>query len=211
MIRVALFEDYKILREGLYQLINGTEGLCCSGAFPDCNKLIKNIEQSTPDVVLMDIQMPGISGIEGVKIIRQHNPAIRILMQTVFEDDDKIFAAICAGASGYILKKTPPSALIEAIKEVHSGGAPMTGTIANRVLQMFQKISIPPSQDVTMLSEREKEILTHLVNGVNCKMIADLCNISYDTVRFHIKNIYEKLHVHSMSEAVAKAIKQRIV
>jgi DNA-binding NarL/FixJ family response regulator len=159
----------------------------------------------------MDIQMPGISGIEAVKIICAIYPSIRILMQTVFEDEDKIFAAICAGASGYILKKTPPSALLEAIREVHTGGAPLTGSIANKVLQMFQKISVPPDQDVVMLSEREKEILTHLVNGVNCKMIGDLCSISYDTVRFHIKNIYEKLHVHSMSEAVAKAIRQRIV
>jgi len=211
MIRVAIFDDYKLLREGLFQLINGTEGLCCAGAFADCNKLLKNIEQSKPDVILMDIQMPGISGIEAVKIIRAHYPSIRILMQTVFEDDDKIFAAICAGASGYILKKTSPSGLLEAIREVHAGGAPLTGSIANRVLQMFQKISVPPEQDLVMLSDREKEILTHLVNGVNCKMIGDMCNIAYDTVRFHIKNIYEKLHVHSMSEAVAKAIKQRIV
>jgi len=211
MIKVVLFDDYKILREGLYQLINGSDGLCCAGAFPDCNHLLRNIEQTKPDVVLMDIQMPGISGIEAVKMIRQNYPSIRILMQTVFEDEDKIFAAICAGASGYILKKTPPSALLEAIREVYSGGAPLTGSIASKVLQMFQKISVPPEQDVVMLSDREKEILTHLVNGVNCKMIADLCNITYDTVRFHIKNIYEKLHVHSMSEAVAKAIKQRIV
>src|SRR5437868_8175703 len=191
MIRVVLFEDHKVLREGLYQLINGTEGLCCAGAFPDCSKLLKNIEHTKPDVVLMDIKMPGISGIEAVKIIRQNHTTIRILMQTVFEDENKIFAAICAGASGYILKKTPPSALIEAIKEVHNGGAPLTGIIASKVLEMFQKISTLPSHDITILSEREKEILTHLVNGVNCKMIAGLCSISYDTVRFHIKNIYE--------------------
>ena len=211
MIRVTIFEDYKILREGLYQLINGTDGLSCAGAFPDCQNLVKNIQRTQPDVVLMDIRMPGISGIEGVKIIREKFPTVRILMQTVFEDEDKIFSAICAGASGYILKKTAPSALLEAIREVHNGGASLTGSIANKVLQMFQKISAPPSQDLVLLSEREKEILTHLVNGVNCKMIADLCNISYDTVRFHIKNIYEKLHVHSMSEAVAKAIKHWMV
>ena len=211
MIRVAIFEDYKILRDGLYQLINGTEGMCCIGAFGDCNKLVKNIQQSEPHVVLMDIQLPGISGIEGVKIIRDYNPAIRILIQTVFEDDDKIFAAICAGASGYILKKTPPSALIDAIREVYNGGAPLTGNIANRVLLMFQKISAPPTNECRTLSVREREILGHLVNGLSYKMIADNCSITYDTVRFHMKNIYEKLHVTSMTEAVAKAINQRIV
>ncbi len=211
MIRVAIFEDYTTLREGLFQLINGTEGMCCSGAFGDCNKLLKNIQQSEPHVVLMDIQMPGISGIEGVKILRHFNPAIRILIQTVFEDEDKIFAAICAGASGYILKKTSPVMLIDAIREVHNGGAPLTGNIANKVLQMFQKISVPPTDECRTLSVREKEILTHLVNGQSYKMIADACSITYDTVRFHMKNIYDKLHVTSMTEAVAKAINQRIV
>ncbi|MFI5219726.1 MAG: response regulator [Bacteroidia bacterium] len=211
MIRVAIFEDYKVLREGLSHLINATEGLSCTGAFPDCNKLIKNIEQSKPDVVLMDIKMPGMSGIEAVKIIRAHNSAIRILMQTVFEDDDKVFAAICAGASGYVLKKIPPGELMDAIKEVSNGGSPLTGSIANKVLQMFQKLSLPQSQINEDLSAREKEILTCLVKGMSYKMIADACSISYDTVRFHMKNIYEKLHVHSMTEAVAKAINQHIV
>jgi DNA-binding NarL/FixJ family response regulator len=211
IIRVAIFEDYKDLRNGLYQLINGTEGLCCTGAFPDCGKLIKNIEQSKPDVVLMDIKMPGISGIEAAKMIRAYNPAIRILMQTVFEDDDKIFAAICAGASGYILKKTAPAVLLESIREVYNGGAPLTGSIAGKVLQMFQKIALPPLKDNITLSAREKEILACLVNGMSYKMIAESCSISYDTVRFHMKNIYEKLHVNSMTEAVAKAINQHIV
>jgi DNA-binding NarL/FixJ family response regulator len=211
MIRVTVFEDYKLLRDGLFHLINGTSDLTCTGAYPDCNKLIPRIEQSKPDVILMDIKMPGITGIEAVKIIRAHDPSIRILMQTVFEEEDKIFSAICSGASGYILKKTAPAVLLNSIREVFNGGAPLTGIIAEKVLQMFKKISAPQTDDCPTLSVREKEILSHLVNGMSYKMIADVCSISYDTVRFHMKNIYEKLHVNSMTEAVAKAINQHIV
>jgi DNA-binding NarL/FixJ family response regulator len=211
MIKVVIFEDYRILREGLCLLINSSDDMCCAGAYANCNKLARNLEHTMPDVVLMDIMMPGISGIEAVRMIRSQFPDIRILMQTVFEDEDKIFAAICAGASGYILKKESPASLLDAIREVHGGGASLTGSIANKVLQMFQKISTPHSNNVAFLSSREKEILSCLVNGMSYKMIADSCCICYDTVRFHIKNIYEKLHVSSMTEAVAKAINDRIV
>jgi len=210
-IRVTVFEDHKILREGLEQLINATPNLLCSGAYPDCKRLTTRLTLSKPDVVLLDIKMPGMSGIEAIKSIKAHDPAIRILMQTVFEDDDKIFAAICAGASGYVLKKIPPAELMHAIFDVFNGGAPLTSSIAVKVLQMFKKASLQPEQIDQELSAREREILLCLVKGMSYKMIADACSITYDTVRFHMKNIYEKLHVHSMTEAVVKAISLRIV
>src|SRR6266436_8586978 len=140
-IRVAVFEDNKLVRDSFEAILNGTDGFVCSGSFSGCNNLDHDLKRSQPDVILMDIEMSGVNGIDATKKIKREFPAIKILIQTVFEDDEKIFAAICAGASGYILKKTSPSALIEAIKEAHAGGAPLTGSIANRVLQMFQKIS----------------------------------------------------------------------
>jgi len=211
MIRVVIFEDNPNLRVGLYQLINGSPGFMCAGAFEDCSRLIKNIKDTNPDIVLMDIQMPGIDGIEGVRILRDKFPGLKILMQTVFEEDEKIFQSILAGASGYILKNTPPARILDALKELHEGGAPMSPSIATKVLKMISTPSkSSPSQSFN-LSDREKEILSCLVKGMRYKRIAEVCFISVDTVRGHIRSIYEKLHVHSKSEAVAKAIKGNIV
>ena len=209
-IRVAIVEDHKKLREGLVQLVDITPGYTMVGAFSSGEKILQKIEQCRPDVILMDIQMPGVNGIEAVQIIRKSGYDIKIIMQTVFEDDDKIFAAICAGASGYILKNTSPEKFMEAIAEAYHGGAPMTGSIAAKVLQMFKHQSNVQPEQIGELSDREKEILGCLVKGMSYKMIADECNISYDTVRFHMKNIYGKLHVASMTEAVAKAIQLKL-
>lgn len=211
MIRVVIFEDNTNLRVGLYQLINGSPGFTCAGAFEDCSRLIKNIKDTNPDIVLMDIQMPGINGIEGVGIIRDKFPNLKVLMQTVFEEDEKIFQSILAGASGYILKNTPPARILDALKEIHEGGAPMSPSIATKVLKMVSNSSQNSTTQNFNLSDREKEILSCLVKGMRYKRIAEVCFISVDTVRGHIRNIYEKLHVHSKSEAVAKAIKGNIV
>jgi len=206
-INVVIFEDNGLLRESLYQLINGTGGLKCTGRFANCDDIIFNIKKARPQVVLMDIQMPGINGIEGVKIIKANFPEIKIIMQTVVEDDDKIFASICSGASGYLLKNTTPARLLQAIVEVYEGGAPMTPLIAQKVLDKFRRQSPVSSKELNDLSTREKEILECLVQGMSYKMIAAACKISIDTVRFHIRHIYEKLHVGSKSEAVSKAIR----
>lgn len=210
MIKVAVFDDNKPRRELLELLLNSTSGMQCSGAYEDCRNVIRNISQNTPDVVLMDIDMPHVNGIEGLQLIRKQFPKIKILMQTVFEDDDKIFAAICAGADGYILKKTPPARLIDAINEVVGGGAPMTPTIARQVLQLVGNRNKKSTVDFN-LTDREQEILSMLVQGLSYKMIAEKCSVSYSTVNTHISHIYEKLHVKSGTEAVAKAIEQRIV
>jgi len=209
-IRVVIFEDKTILRESLFQLINGADGLTCAGAFPDCNDIIFNLKRTTPHVVLMDIQMPGMSGIDAAKIIKENFPEMKIIMQTVSEDDDKIFASICNGASGYLLKNTTPVRLLQAIVEVNEGGAPMTPVIAQKVLEKFRRQSPVSTNELNELSNREKEILECLVEGMSYKMIASACKISIDTVRFHIRNIYEKLHVSSKSEAVVKAMKEKI-
>lgn len=210
-LKIALFEDDKILREMLFQLIHGTPGFTCTGAFPDAEDIIHKIEKAEPDVVLMDIHMPGMSGIEAVRLIKKKFPAVNILMQTVFDEDEIIFEAICAGASGYLLKNTPPAKVLEALQEVNSGGAPMSASVARKLLDTFQKNMFFQKQDGFNLSAREKEVLQHLVKGMSYKMIADKCGISIDTIRFHVKNIYEKLHVNSKSEAVVKAIQNRIV
>jgi DNA-binding NarL/FixJ family response regulator len=210
-IRVALFEDNKKLRESLEQLINSSETMVCTGAFADATKLVHNLQQANPDVVMMDINMPGLSGIEAVKMIREKFPNIHILMQTVFDDNDKIFAAICAGASGYMLKKTTPQKMLEAIRETYLGGAPMTPSVAAKVLQMFRLQTAVEKHEFIDLSEREKEILGLLVKGKSYKHIASECFISIDTVNTHVRHIYEKLHVHSKSEAVAKAIFQKLI
>ena len=210
-IKVTIFEDNKSLRLGLYQLINGSEGFQCVGAFEDCLNLLQNIEETKPDVVLMDIQMPGINGIEAVRMLREKYPALKILMQTIFEESDKIFQSILAGASGYILKNTSPTRILDFIKETYEGGAPMSPSVATKVLKIIAQQTPSATENNFNLSEREKEILSCLVKGMSYKLIADACFISIDTVRGHIRNIYDKLHVHSKGEAIATAIKDRIV
>ncbi len=209
-IKAAVFDDNKPRRDLLQLLINSSDGLICTGAYNDCREVIRKISSAVPDVILMDIDMPYVNGIEGLKLVRKEFPGIKILMQTVFEDDEKIFSAIVGGADGYILKKTPPAKLIDAILEVMQGGAPMTPSVARQVLLLFNnKHSQIPKKDFN-LTEREQEILNYLVQGLSYKMIAAKCNISYPTVNTHISHIYEKLHVNSGTEAVAKAMEQNI-
>jgi len=210
-IRVAIYEDNRNLREGLFQLIDGTDGFRCVGAFANCDRIVRQIEEVKPDVILMDIELPGISGIDAVKILKENFPEVKVLMETIFEDNDKIFDSICNGAEGYILKNTPPVLILSAIKEIYEGGAPMTPSVASKVLKMFKKNSSALLKETIDLTEREKEILRSLVEGMSYKMIAATCFISIDTVSGHIKNIYKKLQVHSKSEAVVKAIKGRMV
>jgi DNA-binding NarL/FixJ family response regulator len=210
-MKVAVFDDNTYRRESLAMLINGTAGMECCGIYPDCSNVIDDMKGINPDVVLMDIDMPNVNGIEGVKLIHRHLPQIRILMQTVFEDDEKIFASICAGASGYILKKSTPVQILQAIEDVHSGGAAMTASVARQVIRAFRENTFTENNEKIELSVREKEVLSFLVNGLSHKMIAAKCNISIHTVNTHVKNIYEKLHVNSVAEAVAKALKQKLV
>ncbi|MEO6132472.1 MAG: response regulator transcription factor [Saprospiraceae bacterium] len=210
-IRVTIFEDNHSLRNGLSQLIDGNAGYECVGAFEDCSNLFQHIEDTHPDVILMDIEMPGISGIEAVKMLREKYPEIKILMQTIFEENEKIFQSIFNGASGYILKNTSSSRILEAITETFEGGAPMSPSIATKVLKMVQQPNGKTKHETFNLSVREIEILSCLVKGMSYKLIADVCFISIDTVRGHIRHIYDKLHVHSKSEAVVKAIKGNIV
>ena len=194
-IKVTVFEDNRSLRQGLYQLISGSEGFQCVGAFEDCLNLLRDLENTKPDIVLMDIQMPGINGIEAVRMLREKYPNLKILMQTIFEDNEKIFQSILAGASGYILKNTSPARILDFIKETYEGGAPMSPSVATKVLKMVVQQSPSARPNDFNLSEREKEILSCLVKGMSYKLIADACFISIDTVRGHIRNIYEKLHV----------------
>lgn len=210
-VRVIIFEDNRSLREGLFQLINGTPGFECVGAFANCTNIVNDIMQTNPDVILMDIEMPGISGIEAVLIAKEKFPDVKILMETIFDENDKIFQSICNGADGYILKSTPPVQMLVAIREVYEGGSPMTPSIARKVLKMVKHNSAAENVNYFDLSEREKEVLKYLVQGMSYKMIAETCFISPETVNGHIKNIYKKLQVHSKSEAVAKAIKGKIV
>jgi DNA-binding NarL/FixJ family response regulator len=212
-IRVAIFEDNKLVRDALQTILNGTSGFTCCGAFTDGNKWESDINRSGPDVVLMDIGMPGLNGIDITRKISEGFPHIKILIQTVFNESEKIFLALCAGASGYILKNDPPHKFIEAIKDVYNGGAPFSSSVAKKVLSFFANqnvILISPGSEDYHLSEREKEILRLMTDTLNYKVIAEKLYISYETVRTHVKNIYKKLHVTSRSEAVMKAIQQGV-
>lgn len=210
MIKVMLYEDNPQLREGLTMLIDGSDGFSVLASYKNCDNVTDEVTAWTPDVILMDIDMPGTNGIEGLKKIRAANSTVKILMLTVFDDNKNVFDAIRNGANGYVLKKTPPAKLLEYIQEAASGGAPMTASIATQVLKMFSQITPSQNEDYN-LSDREKQVLQLLVDGYSYKMIASEMFISIDTVRSHIKKIYEKLHVNSKSEAVAKAFKDKLL
>jgi DNA-binding NarL/FixJ family response regulator len=201
------------MRNGFEAICNGTPGLTCCGVYPDATDIELKMKRAMPDVVLMDIELPGTDGITATKDIITKWPEVKVLIQTVFEDDDKIFDAICAGASGYILKSTSAARLVDAIHEVASGGSPMSPYIANRVLKLFQRFAPPTHQsdDKLKLSNREKEILLLMTDGHNLHAIAERIFLSYETIRTHVKRIYKKLHVASASEAVARAIRERLV
>jgi DNA-binding NarL/FixJ family response regulator len=210
LIRVAIFEDNKHLRETFTFLLNNAEGFTCTGAYKDCRNLLAMLEVSPCDIVLMDIEMPGMNGIEATKIIKQHFPLVNVLIQTVFFEDDYIFNAICAGASGYILKTTTPEGYLQAIQEVHDGGSPITPGIARRVLELF-KNNMQPGSNNYNLTTQERKVLQLLVAGKSYKLIAADLFVSFDTIKSHVRNIYSKLQVHSGTEAVSKAIKDKIV
>lgn len=212
MIKVAIIEDNETIREGLSALINGTEGYKCIAAFRDCETFLDKLNQLDLDVVLMDIGLPGMSGIEGVQQAIKKNPDLNILMLTIYEDSEKVFDALCSGASGYLVKKTPPAKLLEAIKDAYEGGSPMSSGIARQVINAFKETKVKNSTaEDYKLSSREIEVLNLLADGYNYQEIAESMFISVDTVRHHIRNIYKKLHVHSQSEAVAKAIRKKII
>ena len=173
--------------------------------------MLDNLARDNPDIILMDIGLPGISGIEATKLVKAESPRCEIVILTIQEDDSSIFKALCAGASGYLLKDTPPSNLIESILEAHKGGSPMSSRIARRVVTLFQDKFQPPKESEIQITEREQEVLTHLAGGSSYTAIADTLCVATDTVRFHIRNIYKKLHVHSQTAAVAKAIREDLI
>lgn len=211
MIRVILFEDNKSLRQTLQYVLEREEGIHFTGSFADANDALARVTNHRPDVVLMDIQMPGVSGLEALANIKAVYPEVKILIQTIFEDEGKIFTAICAGANGYVLKNPDTEPLVKAIFEVYNGGSSLTPGIAAKVLGMFHKKFQQKPLNFIDLTVREKEILTLLVKGQSYKMIADNLCISFNTVHTHIKKIYEKLHVNSATEAVSMALEQKLV
>ncbi len=205
MIKVAIVEDNQILRKSMEQLFEQTEDIVCVASIKNLLNVVSTFQKAQPDIVLMDIGLPDISGIEGVRTLKNNFDNMQILMFTVFEDDDKIFEAIREGASGYLLKKTRPQEIIDAIRDLHQGGSPMSPLVARKVVHYFQSGS-PLKEEDFQLTTREKEILFALVDGLSYKKIADKYYLSVHTIRKHISSIYEKLHVHSKSQAVAKIL-----
>lgn len=210
IIKVAIIEDRREIREGLGMLIGGTPGYSCTGSYRSMEEALDKIGHSLPDVVLSDIGLPGMDGIEGVRILKERYPQLLVLMLSVYDDDDRIFDALCAGACGYLLKKTPPARLIESLREAVGGGAPMSPEVARRVITLFRDFR-PPERADYQLTPHEMRLLKLLVEGHNYKTAAFELKVSVNTVSFHMRHIYEKLQVHSKSEAVAKALRYRLI
>lgn len=210
-IRVVVIEDLREVREGLQALINGTGGFRCTGSYYSMETALARLNaRDAPDVILTDIGLPGMSGIEGIHVLRERLPDVPILALTIYDNDDKIFNALCAGASGYLLKNTSPARLLESLEEIVSGGAPMSPEVARRVVRLFREFR-PPEHVSYHLTSQETQLLKLLIEGHHKKTAAREMNISINTVSFHLKNIYQKLHVHSKTEAVAKALRERLV
>ena len=210
VIRVAIIEDQRDIRECLTFLINGTEGYSCTGSFRTMEEALDKIGHQLPDVVLSDIGLPGMDGIAGIRILKERYPSLLMLMLTVYDDDDRIFDAMCAGASGYLLKKTPPARLIDSLREAVQGGAPMSPEVARRVIALFREFR-PPDRVDYELTPHETRLLKLFVEGHNYKTAAAELGVSVNTVNFHVRSIYQKLQVHTRSEAVAKALLNRLV
>jgi DNA-binding NarL/FixJ family response regulator len=209
-LTVAIVEDQREIREGLRTLIDGTNGYRCTAVFGSMEEALRNLPQPDPCVALVDIGLPGMSGIEGIARLREKHPATTVLVLTVYNDDERIFSALCAGASGYLLKKTPPAKLLDALQEAADGGAPMSPEVARRVIGLFSRLRPVPAAKHD-LTPHEIRLLQLLAEGHNYKTAATELNVSPNTIAFHMKHIYEKLHVHSKSEAVAKALRSQIV
>ena len=209
-VRVAIIEDQREVREGLTILINGTPGFRCTNSFRTMEDALRTLGGQLPDVILTDIGLPGMSGTEGIRILKEKFPEVPIVALTIYDHEGEIFDALCAGANGYLLKNTPPARLLECLKEVITGGAPMSPEVARRVVKLFREFR-PPDRADHNLTQQETELLKLLIEGHNYKTAAAELSISINTVKFHLKNIYKKLQVHSKSEAVAKALRDRLV
>lgn len=209
-VRVVVIEDLREVREGLTMLINGTSGFQCASSYRTMEDALKGIEGTRPDVILTDIGLPGMGGIEGTRLLRERFPEVPILALSVYDDDDNVFNAICAGASGYLLKNTAPARLLESLRDVANGGAPMSPEVARRVLRLFREFR-PPEPASYRLTPQETELLKLMVEGHHYKTAAHELGITTSTVSFHLKHVYEKLQVHSKSEAVAKALRERLI
>jgi DNA-binding NarL/FixJ family response regulator len=210
MIQVAIVEDQRDVREGLRALIGGTAGFHVSAAYRSMEEALKNMNAILPRVVLIDIGLPGMSGIQGIQLLKQRYPDLLLVVLSVYDDDDRIFHAICAGACGYLLKKTPPALLLQCIEEVVAGGSCMSPEVARRLIELFRTVA-PPAGCGYDLTPHEVRLLRLLVQGHHYKTAAAAMGVTVNTISFHVRKIYEKLHVHSKSEAVAKALHCRLV
>ena len=211
-IRVAIVEDRREIRDGLAMIINGTPGFRCTGAYRSMEDALERIGGNVPDVVLNDIGLPGMNGIDGIRILKERHPDLLILMLTVYDDDDRIFDALCAGASGYLLKRTPPAKLLDNIREAMSGGSPVSPEVASRVIRFFREFhNTETEREDYDLTPHETRLLKLLTEGYNYQTAAEKLGVSYNTIKFHVRHIFDKLQVHSKSEAVVKAMRDRLV
>jgi len=210
VIKTAVVEDMRDIRDGLTTLINFTDGFRCTGSYPSMEDALARLPGNIPDVLLSDIGLPGMNGIDGIRILKERYPQMQILMLTVYDDDDRIFDALCAGASGYLLKRTPPAKLLENIREAMSGGSPVSPEVATRVIKFFREFHNPDREDYA-LTPHETRLLKLLTEGYNYQTAAEKLGVSYNTIKFHVRHIFDKLQVHSKSEAVLKAMRDRLV